>query len=93
MAEIQNVAGTAFIVAEMRASENAEVHPLYRDPIVPLFLSNETRTAAERFSAVFPPIKRSSSSERAISMTDSTGNFIMAASRWLYLAPGSTRDP
>jgi methyltransferase (TIGR00027 family) len=56
MAEIRNVTGTAFIVAELRAAENAETNPLYRDPVVPLFLSAETKAAAERFSAVFPPI-------------------------------------
>jgi methyltransferase (TIGR00027 family) len=58
MAGIQSVTGTAFIVAEFRAEENAEAHPLYRDPIVPLFLSNETRKAAERIAAGFPPIKK-----------------------------------
>jgi len=57
-AEIQTVTGTAFIVAEWRAEENAEARPLYRDPIVPLFLSAETRKAAERIAASFPPIKK-----------------------------------
>jgi len=55
MTEIQNVIGTAFIVAEYRARENAEPNPLYRDPIVPLFLSKQTRQAADRLSADFPP--------------------------------------
>jgi len=55
MTEIQNVIGTAFIVAEYRARENAEPNPLYRDPIVPLFLSKQTRQAADRVSADFPP--------------------------------------
>ena len=58
MAANQSVAGTAFIVAEFRAEENAEAHPLYRDPIVPLFLSDETRKAAEHIAASFPPIKK-----------------------------------
>jgi len=55
MTEIQDVAGTAFIVAEYRAQENAEQNPLYRDPIVPLFLSEQTRQAANRVAADFPP--------------------------------------
>ena len=42
MTEIQDVRGTAFIVAEYRAQENAEQNPLYRDPIVPLFLSEHS---------------------------------------------------
>jgi methyltransferase (TIGR00027 family) len=57
MVEIQTVTGTAFIVAEWRVEENAEARPLYRDPIVPLFLSAETRKAAKRIAASFPPIK------------------------------------
>jgi hypothetical protein len=40
MTAIQDVTGTAFIVAEYRAQENAEQNPLYRDSIVPLFLSD-----------------------------------------------------
>ena len=55
MPEIQDVTGTAFIVAEYRARENAEQNPLYRDPIVPLFLSERTRQAADRVAADFPP--------------------------------------
>ena len=55
MTEIQDVKGTAFVVAEYRAQENAEQNPLYRDPIVPLFLSEQTRRAAERIAAGFPP--------------------------------------
>ena len=39
-AEIQNVTGTAFVVAEFRADENAETHALYSDPVVPLFLNS-----------------------------------------------------
>ena len=31
--------------------------PLYRDPIAPLFLDEETRKAAERIFASYPPIK------------------------------------
>jgi methyltransferase (TIGR00027 family) len=55
LTQIQDVTGTAFIVAEYRAQENAEAHPLYRDPIVPLFLNERTRQAAERIAAGFPP--------------------------------------
>jgi methyltransferase (TIGR00027 family) len=58
MAAIRNVTGTAFVVAEFRAEENKEIHPLYRDPIVPLFLNEETKKAAERIFAAFPPIKK-----------------------------------
>jgi methyltransferase (TIGR00027 family) len=55
LTKIQDVTGTAFIVAEFRAQANAEAHPLYRDPIVPLFLNDRTRQAAERIAAGFPP--------------------------------------
>jgi methyltransferase (TIGR00027 family) len=55
MTEIRDVIGTAFIVAEYRARENAEHNPLYLDPIVPLFLSEQTRQAADRIAAGFPP--------------------------------------
>jgi methyltransferase (TIGR00027 family) len=58
MAGIESVTGTAFIVAEWRAEENAETRPLYRDPIVPLFLTDETNKAAEHIAAGFPPIKK-----------------------------------
>ena len=32
MTEVKDVTGTAFVVAEFRARENAEPHPLYRRP-------------------------------------------------------------
>jgi methyltransferase (TIGR00027 family) len=54
MTEIQDVTGTAFIVAEYRARENAEADPLYGDQIVPLFLDERTRRAADRMAADFP---------------------------------------
>ena len=57
MATIETVTGTAFVVAEFRAQENFEAVPLYRDPIVGLFLNEETRAAAGRVSAGFPPAK------------------------------------
>ncbi len=55
MNEIQDVTGTAFIVAEYRAQENTAAHPLYTDPIVPLFLDERTKAAADRIAANFPP--------------------------------------
>src|SRR5207344_416978 len=55
VAKIENVGGTAFVVAEFRAEENAETAPLYRDSIVELFLSDESRSAAGRVAAAFPP--------------------------------------
>ena len=42
-------------MAEHRAEENSEPHPLYTDPIVPLFLNERTRQAADRVAANFPP--------------------------------------
>jgi methyltransferase (TIGR00027 family) len=57
MANIRNVSGTAFVVAEFRAEENSEVEPLYRDPVVELFLNEDTRQAAGLVAASFPPAK------------------------------------
>lgn len=57
MAQVKNVSGTAFVVAEFRAEENDEAYPLYRDPIVKLFLSEESRQAADRIAAGFPLVK------------------------------------
>ena len=57
MSEIRNVSGTAFVVAEFRAEENNEPAPLYRDPVVGLFLSDESRRAAGRVAASFPQVK------------------------------------
>jgi methyltransferase (TIGR00027 family) len=54
MARIEKVGGTAFVVAEWRAEENAEPAPLYRDSVVGLFLNEETRQAAERVATSFP---------------------------------------
>jgi methyltransferase (TIGR00027 family) len=58
MTEIHDVTGTAFIVAEYRARENAEVNPLYVDRIVPLFLDERTREAADGISADFPAVEK-----------------------------------
>ena len=55
MTEIKDMTGTGFIVAEYRAQENVEQNPLYHDPIVPLFLNERTRQAANRMAAGFPP--------------------------------------
>lgn len=57
MAEIKNVIGTAFIVAEYRAEENTAADPLYRDSIVELFLNDATRQAAENAVIASPSAK------------------------------------
>ena len=57
MTEITNVTGTAFVVAEYRDEENRAVEPLYRDNVVSLFLSPESRRAADRAAAGFPLVK------------------------------------
>jgi methyltransferase (TIGR00027 family) len=55
--EITNVTGTAFVVAEFRAEENDAAQPLYRDNVVSLFLSPESRRAADRAADGFPLMK------------------------------------
>ncbi len=57
MPHVHNVEGTAFIVAEFRNDENMEALPLYSDPYVHLFLDEETKRAADRISASFPPVR------------------------------------
>ncbi len=57
MAELKNVTGTAFIVAEWRAEENAAPDPLYRDSIVEMFLNDATRQAAENAVIASPSAK------------------------------------
>ncbi|MGE5260675.1 MAG: class I SAM-dependent methyltransferase [Actinomycetota bacterium] len=54
MNEVREVTGTAFVVAEFRARENEETHPLYVDPIVGIFLDARTRAAADAIRADFP---------------------------------------
>jgi O-methyltransferase involved in polyketide biosynthesis len=76
MTEIEDVIRTAFIVAEYRARENAEQNLLYRDPIVPLFLSELTWQAADRIAAGFPP-----GSARAISTIDLKSSLTAAADK------------
>jgi methyltransferase (TIGR00027 family) len=53
--QIENVTGTAFVVAEFRAEENRAKYPLYHDPVVGLFLNEHSRRAADRVAASFPP--------------------------------------
>ncbi|MGA7456113.1 MAG: SAM-dependent methyltransferase [Methyloceanibacter sp.] len=55
MSPIKHVTGTAFVVAEFRARENDEPHPLYVDRIVPIFLDERTKQAADAISADFAP--------------------------------------
>jgi len=57
MSEIKDVSGTAFVVAEFRAEENRAAAPLYQDSVVGLFLDEDTRNAAGRVAASFPPVK------------------------------------
>jgi methyltransferase (TIGR00027 family) len=52
--EIRQVTGTAFVVAEFRALENAEPHPLYVDTIVRIFLDGKSKLAADAIRADFP---------------------------------------
>ena len=53
MSPIKHVTGTAFVVAEFRARENDEPHPLYVDRVVPIFLDARTKAAADKISAGF----------------------------------------
>src|SRR5262245_36862247 len=55
MPGVWNVSGTAFVVAEFRAEENDAAFPLYQDSIVQLFLNENTKQAAGRVAARFPP--------------------------------------
>ena len=57
MSQIKDVSGTAFVVAEFRAEENRAARPLYCDPVVELFLNEDTRYAAGLIAASFPPVK------------------------------------
>ena len=58
MAAIEDVSGTAFVVAEYRAEENREPAPIYRDPVVGVFLSDASRQAAERHERAVQFFKR-----------------------------------
>jgi len=57
VSSVKNVSGTAFVVAEFRADENRQPTPLYEDPVVALFLDKDSREAADRMAASFPPVK------------------------------------
>jgi O-methyltransferase involved in polyketide biosynthesis len=57
MVTIESVTGTAFVVAEFRAEENSVSTPLYTDSVGGLFLNEETKQAAGRVAASFPPVK------------------------------------
>jgi methyltransferase (TIGR00027 family) len=57
MSQIENVSGTAFVVAEFRAEENDAAAPLYQDRVVELFLNEETKRAAERVASGFPAVR------------------------------------
>jgi hypothetical protein len=55
--QIKNVTGTAFVMAEFRAEENDATDPLYRDPVVHLFLNEKSQQAAEHIATGFPLMK------------------------------------
>jgi len=57
MAGVKDVSGTAFVVAEFRAEENHQLRPLYRDPVVEMFLDEDSRHAARLIADSFPPVK------------------------------------
>jgi methyltransferase (TIGR00027 family) len=57
VSSVKNVSGTAFVVAEFRADENRQPTPLYQDPVVALFLDEDSREAAARMAERFPPVK------------------------------------
>lgn len=54
---MNNVTGTAFIVAEFRAEENEETHPLYTDNVVKFWLNEETKTIASAIAQNSPAAK------------------------------------
>jgi methyltransferase (TIGR00027 family) len=53
LTDVKNVTGTAFVVAEFRARENDEPHPLYLDRVVPIFLDERSRQAANAIADGF----------------------------------------
>jgi methyltransferase (TIGR00027 family) len=54
---MSNVTGTAFIVAEFRAEENEETAPLYTDPVVKIWLNDETKQIAAKIAQNSPAAK------------------------------------
>lgn len=57
MSKPQNIAGTAFIIAALRAEENAANFPLYTDSIAELFLDAETKQIAQNIAQTSAPAK------------------------------------
>ncbi|WP_228042257.1 MULTISPECIES: class I SAM-dependent methyltransferase [unclassified Tychonema] len=54
---MNNVTGTAVIVAEFRAEENQETIPLYTDNVVKIWLNEETKKIAAKISKNSPAAK------------------------------------
>ncbi|MEG5034044.1 SAM-dependent methyltransferase [Microcoleus sp. AT3-D2] len=54
---MNNVTGTAFIVAEFRAEENEEAMPLYTDHVVKIWLNEETKEIAAKIAQNSPAAK------------------------------------
>lgn len=54
---MSNVTGTAFVVAEFRAEENAETAPLYTDNVVKIWLNEETKRIASEIAQNSPAAK------------------------------------
>lgn len=54
---MNNVTGTAFIVAEFRAEENQETAPLYTDNVVKIWLNEETKEIAAKIAQNSPAAK------------------------------------
>ncbi|MEG4802096.1 class I SAM-dependent methyltransferase [Microcoleus sp. ARI1-B5] len=54
---MNNVTGTAFIVAEFRAEENQETAPLYTDNVVKIWLNEETNRLACEIAQNSPAAK------------------------------------
>jgi methyltransferase (TIGR00027 family) len=54
---MNNVTGTAFIVAEFRAEENEEAIPLYTDNVVKIWLNEETKKIASHIAQNSPAAK------------------------------------
>jgi O-methyltransferase involved in polyketide biosynthesis len=68
MTEVKDVRGTAFVVAEFRARENAQAHPLYLDPVVHIFLDDRAKKAAAAIRANFPAGEKRSATRKTESM-------------------------
>ncbi|MEG4860147.1 SAM-dependent methyltransferase [Microcoleus sp. K1-B6] len=54
---MNNVTGTAFIVAEFRAEENEQAIPLYTDHVVKIWLNEETKKIADQIAHNSPAAK------------------------------------